>query len=135
MKENATPVSKGKLWGGRVMSGLPALFLLFDGVMKLVKPALVVQATLQLGYPESVIIGLGITLLACTDSAHRRRRRDLTDRLSRWRHRDPGPCRQSAVHSHLVPGLSRCADLGRPAPARRAAAHTHSVTKPPDRQS
>jgi len=66
MKENATPVSKGKLWGGRVMSGLPALFLLFDGVMKLVKPALVVQATLQLGYPESVIIGLGITLLACT---------------------------------------------------------------------
>ena len=30
------------------------------------KPAFVVQATVQLGYPESVIIGLGIVLLACT---------------------------------------------------------------------
>lgn len=48
------------------MSTLAVLFLLMDGVMKLVKPAFVVQATVQLGYPESVIIGLGIVLLACT---------------------------------------------------------------------
>ncbi len=48
------------------MSGLPALFLLSDGIMKLVKPESVVQATVQLGYPESVIVGLGIVLLACT---------------------------------------------------------------------
>jgi len=48
------------------MSGLPALFLLVDAVGKLVKPAPVVEATLQLGYPESVILGLGIILLACT---------------------------------------------------------------------
>ena len=48
------------------MSTLAALFLIMDGVMKLVKPAFVVQATVQLGYPESVIIGLGIVLLACT---------------------------------------------------------------------
>lgn len=34
--------------------------------MKLVKPAPVVEATVRLGYPESVIIGLGIVLLACT---------------------------------------------------------------------
>jgi len=62
----SAPLSKGRLWTGRVMSTLAALFLLMDGVMKLMKPAFVVQATVQLGYPESVIIGLGIVLLACT---------------------------------------------------------------------
>ncbi len=34
--------------------------------MKLVKPAPVVEATVRLGYPESVIVGMGIVLLACT---------------------------------------------------------------------
>ena len=60
------PVSKKLLWGGRILGGLPALFLLVDGVMKLVKPEEVVKATVQLGYPESVITGLGIVLIACT---------------------------------------------------------------------
>ncbi len=59
------PVSKGRLWAGRIMSGLPVLFLLMDGVMKLMKPEFVVKATLQLGYPENVIIGLGIVVLVC----------------------------------------------------------------------
>ena len=59
-------VSTRMLWAGRILSGLPALFLLFDGAMKLVKPRFVVDATVQLGYPESVILGLGIVLLACT---------------------------------------------------------------------
>ena len=48
------------------MSALPALFLLVDGGMKLVKPAPVVEATVRLGYRESVIVGLGIVLLVCT---------------------------------------------------------------------
>ena len=54
------------LWAGRIISSLSALFLLLDGVMKLVKPAFVVEATVRLGYPESVIFGLGIVLTACT---------------------------------------------------------------------
>jgi hypothetical protein len=54
------------IWTGRVMSALPALFLLFDGVMKLFKPAPVVEATVELGYSESVIVSLGVVLLACT---------------------------------------------------------------------
>ncbi len=62
----AAAVSKKTLWTGRILSALPALFLLFDAVMKLVKPAPVVKATVELGYPESVILPLGITLLACT---------------------------------------------------------------------
>ncbi len=60
------PVSKKRLWAGRIIGGLPALFLLMDGVMKLVKPAPVVEATVRLGYSESVIIPLGIVLLVCT---------------------------------------------------------------------
>src|SRR5262245_34372542 len=65
--ENQTAlVSNGTLWGGRVMSAVPALFLFVDGAMKLVKPAVVVETTVQLGYPESVILGLGVVLLACT---------------------------------------------------------------------
>ena len=48
------------------MSAVPSLFLLVDGVMKLMKPAVVVETTVQLGYPESVILGLGIVLLVCT---------------------------------------------------------------------
>lgn len=59
-------ISKGTLWTGRIMSALPALFLLVDGVGKLIKPAPVVEGTIQLGYPESVLLGLGIVLLACT---------------------------------------------------------------------
>jgi hypothetical protein len=62
----SAPVSKKRLWAGRIMSAIPSLFLLLDGVMKLVKPAPVVEATVRLGYPESVILGLGIVLLACT---------------------------------------------------------------------
>ncbi|HKB41830.1 MAG TPA: DoxX family protein [Gemmataceae bacterium] len=60
------PVSKGMLWTGWILSALPALFLLVDGVMKLIRPAVVVETTVQLGYPESVILGLGTVLLACT---------------------------------------------------------------------
>jgi hypothetical protein len=48
------------------MTTLVTLFLLMDGVMKLVKPGIVVKTTLQLGYQESVITGLGVLLLACT---------------------------------------------------------------------
>lgn len=59
-------ISKTQLWAGRIMSGFAALFLLWDGVMKLLKPAMVVKATRELGYPESDIVGIGMVLLACT---------------------------------------------------------------------
>ena len=58
--------SKKMRVAGIILGGLPALFLLLDGGMKLVKPAPVVEATVHLGYPESVIVGLGIVLIACT---------------------------------------------------------------------
>jgi hypothetical protein len=60
------PVSKTMLWTGRILSVIPSLFLLMDGAMKLAKPDFVVEPTVRLGYPESVIVGLGIVLLTCT---------------------------------------------------------------------
>lgn len=56
-------ISNKRLWAGRIMSGLPTLFLLVDGSMKLYKPRVVVEATVQMGYPESAIVGLGVVLL------------------------------------------------------------------------
>jgi hypothetical protein len=56
----------GTLRAGRALSALPALFLLVDAGMKLVKPAPVVKATVDLGYPDGVIVPLGLVLLACT---------------------------------------------------------------------
>lgn len=58
--------SKKMIWAGRILSGLPALFLLADSVGKFLKPAAVVEGTVGLGYPESVILPLGIVLLVCT---------------------------------------------------------------------
>lgn len=58
-------VSPKSLWAGRIVGALPALFLLIDGVAKLFKPAPVVEGTVRLGYPESVIIGLGVVLTLC----------------------------------------------------------------------
>jgi DoxX-like family len=59
-------VSRKNVWASRIVGGLPALFLLLDGAMKLVKPAVVVDATVKLGYPESTIIPIGLVLIVCT---------------------------------------------------------------------
>lgn len=59
-------VSKTRLWAGRIISALPVLLLLFSGVMKLAKPAPVVQGFAHFGYPESLVLSIGILELACT---------------------------------------------------------------------
>ncbi len=128
-----TSTSKKMIWAGRILSGLPALFLLADSVGKFVKPAAVVEGTIQLGYPESVILPLGIVLLslrfALRDSAHVRAWRDLADGLSWRRNRHPRARRQPTLHPHLVPGLLCRADLGRAVLAPRQAARAHPVAK------
>jgi hypothetical protein len=60
------PITSGRLWTSRILSGLPSLFLLIDAIAKFFKPEPVVKATLELGYPESVIVGLGVVLLTST---------------------------------------------------------------------
>jgi len=54
------------LWAGRILSVLAVLFMLMDGIMKLVKPAAVLEANARLGYPESTLTGIGLLLIACT---------------------------------------------------------------------
>ena len=60
------PTSSGRIWAGRILTFLPALFLLVDGIMKLIRPAVVVDTTVQLGYPQSVILPLGVVLTVST---------------------------------------------------------------------
>ena len=64
--KGAEKISRKRLWAGRILTGLITLFLLMDGGMKLFKPRVVVESTVQLGYPESSIVGIGIVLLICT---------------------------------------------------------------------
>ena len=58
--------SKKGLWGGRIISALVVAFLLLDAVMKVMQARVAVEGSAQLGYPESVVFGIGILLLACT---------------------------------------------------------------------
>jgi hypothetical protein len=60
------PVSTKLVWVGRILSALAALFLFFDGAIKLPNPSFVQEASAQLGYPVSLAPGLGILLLVCT---------------------------------------------------------------------
>jgi hypothetical protein len=59
------PGSRKTLWTGRVMSGAAALFLLFDATVKVLELPLAMEANMQLGYPASVVFGLGLLQLAC----------------------------------------------------------------------
>jgi hypothetical protein len=60
------PVSKKMFWAGIVVSALPVLMLLASGVMKLAKPAPVVEGFAKFGYDENLALGIGIVELVCT---------------------------------------------------------------------
>ena len=62
----AQPTSKVALWAGRVITALVVLFFIFDGVTKVIRIPQVIEASVQLGYTESQIVGIGILLLVCT---------------------------------------------------------------------
>jgi len=54
------PVSKKRLWAGRILSGVAVLFLLFDGVIKVMVIAPVVESMVRLGWPVRLAPVLGI---------------------------------------------------------------------------
>src|SRR5258708_13019587 len=60
-----TSGSKTMLRAGWTMSGVVVLFLLFDGVSKLMLIAPVVEATTQIGYPVDLVRPIGIIGLVC----------------------------------------------------------------------
>src|SRR5215831_19302052 len=53
------------VWAGRVLSGLAVLFLIFDASVKVLKSPFAIEGTTQLGYPESVVVTLGLIQIAC----------------------------------------------------------------------
>jgi len=59
-------VSSAALWGGRVLSGLLILFLVFDGAIKLAPLQIVTDTSLQLGIPTHLARTLGVLTLAGT---------------------------------------------------------------------
>ena len=58
-------VSSRRRWTGRVISGIAVLFLIFDGTIHIAKPAPVVEAFAQMGFPLSTSVGIGLLELAC----------------------------------------------------------------------
>jgi hypothetical protein len=67
MNTDKTTGSSGiMVWTGRIITTSVFLFMVFDGVMKLVQPAPVMQATARLGFPDGALTGIGIVLLGCT---------------------------------------------------------------------
>lgn len=59
-------VSNKRLWAGRIISALPVLLLLFSGVLKLIKPVSVLQGFARYGYPNNMILVIGLLELSCT---------------------------------------------------------------------
>jgi DoxX-like protein len=58
-------VGKKSLWAGRILSALPALMLASSAVMKFIKPAAVVEGFARFGYPENLIVMLGVVEMLC----------------------------------------------------------------------
>lgn len=65
METLQSPSKKANVTGW-VLSIMAILFLLFDSVGKFMKPEAVIKGTVELGYPESVLNGLGVVLLIST---------------------------------------------------------------------
>ncbi|HEV2112096.1 MAG TPA: DoxX family protein [Gammaproteobacteria bacterium] len=66
MQAQTTANSKAMLWTGRVISILVTLNLLMSGAFGLMKPAVAVQGSLALGFPESTLVPTGAILVICT---------------------------------------------------------------------
>src|SRR6478672_8977722 len=58
-------VSKAALVVGWVLSALAALLLMFSAMMKFAKPPSVVKGFGDFGYPERLLVPLGILELSC----------------------------------------------------------------------
>ncbi|MFL5616383.1 MAG: DoxX family protein [Gemmatimonadaceae bacterium] len=53
-------------WTGRILTGVVIAFMVFDAILHILKPAPVVDAFTQLGYPLRLAVGLGVIELICT---------------------------------------------------------------------
>jgi hypothetical protein len=53
-------------WLGAILTGFVVLFLVFDGVTKILKVAPVMEACAKMGLGADLVVGIGILLLVCT---------------------------------------------------------------------
>ncbi len=60
-----TLVSPKRLWAGRIISALAALLLLASGTMKLLKLTAVIEGMAHYGYPEHLILTIGMLEIGC----------------------------------------------------------------------
>jgi hypothetical protein len=58
--------SKAAIWTGRILRAGIALFLISDGIMKVLKNPHILAASADLGFSANAIAGIGFLLLACT---------------------------------------------------------------------
>jgi hypothetical protein len=58
--------SKASKITGIILTALIALFLFFDGAMKVVQPKFVTDATARIGFPLNALTPIGITLIIST---------------------------------------------------------------------
>lgn len=63
---SGTPLTPGLLWTGWFITGLVILFMIFDGGTKVAKIAPVLEACAKFGLSTNAVVGIGLTLLACT---------------------------------------------------------------------
>ena len=56
------------IWAGRILGAIAIAFFVMDGVMKLIQPQVVIDATRQIGWPAdpTTLTSLGLILLAGT---------------------------------------------------------------------
>ena len=57
--------AKKMIWAGRVLSGIVILFMVFDGLIHMMKIAPVVDAFARLGWPIGLAVPLAIVELVC----------------------------------------------------------------------
>lgn len=62
----SVPASSRMLWAGRIISGVVILFLLFDGIIKLIPLDIVISTSRELGIPTYLAGTLGVLTLVCT---------------------------------------------------------------------
>ncbi len=66
LNSSSSPVSKGALWTGRVLSALPVPLLLFSAYAKFTKPPEMTEGFTHLGWDLKLAFALGVVELVCT---------------------------------------------------------------------
>jgi Ca2+/Na+ antiporter len=60
-----TSLSKKSIWAGRIISGFITAFMIFDGVIHILRPAPVVEGFAKLHFPLRLAVPLAIVELVC----------------------------------------------------------------------